>query len=170
MRAFDRLVDGLVRGTDFVVIGISYFFVILLPTSVVLRYVFNYGFEWVDELSSILVATVMFAALAVCFAENMHIRIDALLDALPPPVRRVTLLCSHAITAAFFGVVGYFGYFVAVADLGISMSTLPLQRGIFLFVIPLASGIAALCELRNLAHTLQGDLGPRRSELDEMRS
>jgi len=169
MRAFDRLVEGLVRWANGFVIVVSFFFAIVLPVSVVLRYVFNYGFEWVDELSSILVSTVMFVALAVCFAENMHIRIDALLKVLPAPARRFVLRCSHAITAAFFVLVGYFGYYVAEADLGISMSTLPLRRGVFLFVIPLASALAVLCELRNIARTFT-ERAQRGDELDGARS
>jgi TRAP-type C4-dicarboxylate transport system permease small subunit len=164
MRALDRLIDGLVRWAHGFVIVVSFFFATVLPVSVLLRYVFNYGFEWVDELSSILVATVMFVAIAVCFADDTHIRVEAVLMALPAPARRYVLLCSHAITAVFFALVGYFGYYVAEADMGISMSTLPLRRGPFLLVIPLASALVVLLELRHIARAL----GARTHRGDEL--
>jgi len=169
MRALDRLINGLLRCAHAFVIVVSFFFAIVLPVSVLLRYVFNYGFEWVDELSSILVATVMFVTIAVCFADDMHIRVEALLMSLPAAARRYVLLCSHAITAAFFALVGYFGCYVAEADMGISMSTLPLRRGPFLLVIPIASALVVLFELRHIARGL-GELMRGTDGLDKARS
>jgi TRAP-type C4-dicarboxylate transport system permease small subunit len=153
----DPLVRPLVRVCEFVGIAIAGYFCIALFAAVVMRYVFNRSFGWIDELSSILLAWVMFVVGAIGFNERIHIAAEGFIDRFPLPLRRAVAIAVQVVVGAFFAVVGYYGWFVAQADMIFTMASIPIQRGLFLFVIPAASAIVVLICANNILKLWQGE-------------
>lgn len=62
---------------------------VILATSVVLRYVFNFALSWSDELALLLFTWAVLLSVATALRRNMHARMDLLAERLPAPAREV---------------------------------------------------------------------------------
>jgi len=150
-----------IKACEFLLTVVGLLLSFTLPAAVLARYAFNYGFGWVDELCSLLLAWSMFLAAAVGFSEQIHIGMDVVLDRLPPGARRVLLVVIHIGTGAFFAVVGYYGIRVAATDLSTALATVPLPRGAFTSVIPVACALIVLICLNNAIKAMRGQAQAR---------
>ena len=153
----DPLVRPLVRLCEYVTIVIAAYFCIALFAAVVMRYGFNRSFTWIDEFSSILLAWVGFVVGAIGFNERVHIAAEGFVDKLPPALRFAVAIAVQAVIAMFFCVVGYYGWFVAQADMLFTMASIPMSRGYFLLVIPVASTLVVLICINNILKLAQGE-------------
>jgi TRAP-type C4-dicarboxylate transport system permease small subunit len=76
------------------------FIVVINGANVVARYLFRTPFSWAEELMLFLMILSVFAgAIAVTWL-NLHIRIDTLVDRMPPRARRTTLALGSLISIA----------------------------------------------------------------------
>lgn len=62
--------------------------------NVVARYFFFRPFAWAEELMLFLMILGVFSGAVAVTWRNLHIRIDALVERLPPPIRRVLSICA----------------------------------------------------------------------------
>lgn len=69
--------------------------------SVVMRYVFNSGQSWTDELATYCLAGIAFLGLAFTLRMDGHIRIDLVTGLLPGRPRRVLEFAAHLIGLVF---------------------------------------------------------------------
>lgn len=145
-----------IRVCEFLVTVVGLFLAATLPVAVLARYAFNFGFGWVDELCSLLLAWSMFLAAAVGFHEKIHIGMDILVDKLSAGAQRLLFVIIHLGTGAFFAVVGYYGIRVAAADMTTALATVPLPRGAFTSVIPVACALIVISCLNGALKALQG--------------
>jgi C4-dicarboxylate transporter DctQ subunit len=93
-------------------------------SQVVARYVFNEGVVWSEQ--AFVKFTIWAALIGASRAarDGLHVRVDLVLDRLPPAVRRPVELCNIAITLAFCGVtlwaaVAYFDFLMMVGTMNI---------------------------------------------------
>ena len=91
MRWLDRLEEWIVVLMLVAMTGLTF-------VQVVLRYVFNTGFTWALEMSTIFFAVMIFVGVSYGVRLGAHIGVDALVRLMPPAVRRpvsifVVLLC-----------------------------------------------------------------------------
>jgi len=71
--------------------------VALVFTNVVLRYGFNSGLTWSEELAVNLFVWVIFLGAILAAARDMHISVDLLTKRLPKKVQRVLLLITNGL-------------------------------------------------------------------------
>jgi C4-dicarboxylate transporter, DctQ subunit len=73
--------------------------------NVVARYFFGSPFSWAEELMLFLMILGVFSGAVAVTWRNLHIRIDTLVERLPPPIRRATMLIASLASIAILGVV-----------------------------------------------------------------
>jgi TRAP-type C4-dicarboxylate transport system permease small subunit len=88
--------------------------------NVVGRFVFRSSIYFTEELNSILIVLITFAGISYAARHGRHIRMSAIFDALPVPVRRVMMIIIAAVTSVFmFGLCWYaIGYIITLAGQG----------------------------------------------------
>ena len=74
---------------------------LLLFVQVISRYVFQHAFTWAEELSTALFVWMTYACICAAVPKRKHLRIDALLNAVPFKVKRVMLIVDDVIFIAF---------------------------------------------------------------------
>lgn len=69
--------------------------VILIFGNVVLRYVFNSGWAWAEELSRLMFVWLIFLGAILALRRHAHLGVELLQARLPRPVRRICAVVSH---------------------------------------------------------------------------
>jgi len=82
--------------------------------AVVTRFVFNDALTVTDELNMIFIVIVTFAGLSYAARNGRHIRMSAIYDALPTPVRKVVMIIIALITGLFMFALAYYSYLYIV--------------------------------------------------------
>ena len=128
-----------ISGTALVVITL------MIPFGVFMRYVMNSPLSWPEPASIVLMVMFSFIGGAAIFRANVHIAVEALLNAVKPPVRRVMLygvdLCV-GLTALFM--LGYGAQLCHVTWYS-TMAEFPgLKQGIVYLPIPVAGLLTLL--------------------------
>ncbi|MEP7283017.1 MAG: TRAP transporter small permease [Rubrivivax sp.] len=114
-------------------------------TQVVLRYVFNSGFTWALELTTVFFAVMIFAGVSYGVRVGAHIGIDALVRLLPPGPKRglsilVVLLCLAYTGIVIFGAVEYVSKMKMV---GVELEDLPIPVWMVRAILPLGYALMA---------------------------
>lgn len=87
-RAADRLVEGLM-GLALAIM------VVLVFGNVILRYVFNTGLPWGEEIARLMFVWMIFLGAILALRRNAHIGVEMLQSKLPPSARRACAVVSH---------------------------------------------------------------------------
>lgn len=74
---------------------------VLLTVQVVSRYLFNHAITWAEELAVILFVWLIYLGVAGAITHRKHLRIDAVINAVPFRVKRVLLILDNLITFGF---------------------------------------------------------------------
>ena len=98
---------------------------VLLFVQVVSRYVFGRSYTWTEELATILFVAMIYCAMSAAVTDRKHIRIEALLEAVPFKVKKCMLIISELIFF-FFCIYIQPAMFMMIRDLGSSVT--PLLR------------------------------------------
>jgi TRAP-type transport system small permease protein len=163
---YDRIVRFLVRVAELLALAIMFFLAIAMNVAVFFRFVLNTSIGWSDELSSLLLAVMMFLVIGIGLHDRLHIAVGILLEQLSPVWQRVLDIAIHVVCAGFFGLIAIEGYKVAQMGMGMALATLPLQRGMFFYAIPIGSGFAVMVCINNILRVARGWDHPRLGGLD----
>ncbi len=71
--------------------------VVLTFGNVVLRYAFNTGIDWAEELSRLMFVWLIFLGSILALRQRAHLGVEILQAALPPALRRVSAIISHVL-------------------------------------------------------------------------
>jgi C4-dicarboxylate transporter DctQ subunit len=106
---------------------------------VVLRYVFNSGFTWALELTTLFFAVMIFVGIGYGIRVGFHIGIDALVVKLPPRIQHVMGVVVVLLCLLYAGIVlyGSFQYVSKMYTVGIEMQDLPIPVWLARSVLPL---------------------------------
>ncbi len=100
-----RLCDGIAHAC-LVIAALSLLCIVAINgANVVARYFFGRPFSWAEELMLFLMIFGVFSGAVAVTWRNLHIRIDTLVERLPPPIRRATMLVASLASIAVLGVV-----------------------------------------------------------------
>lgn len=88
---FPEIVLAFLIGGMIVVMGLGVFF----------RYVLNSSLNWSIELSRVLFTWATFVGVVIALRDNVHIRIDLLIERLPPKIRIVLDIVNHLFVFSF---------------------------------------------------------------------
>ena len=137
MKAIDRLEQLLsfISGASLSVLAAGVFL------QVVMRYVFSYTPFWSEEAFRILLVWCVMAGAAVSVRDNQHIRVDFIVETLPPGARRVIYSLIDVATLVFFVAVVVAGY--DAVTFNHSMRTVALQWPMSYLIVAVPLGFAA---------------------------
>ena len=76
-------------------------------SQVVMRYVFNAGFVWALELTTVFFAIMIFVGISYGVRVGAHIGVDALVKLMPPGPRRATSIVVVLLCLVYAGMVIY---------------------------------------------------------------
>jgi C4-dicarboxylate transporter DctQ subunit len=101
----ERLCDGLSHAC-LVIAAIALLGIVLINgANVVARYFFGSPFSWAEELMLFLMILGVFTGAVAVTWRNLHIRIDTLVDRLPPRLRRVVSVIATLASVAILTIV-----------------------------------------------------------------
>lgn len=152
---FDWFIRVLVRLAELVVIVIIFFITIVMLIAVFSRFLLNSSIGWSDEITSLLLAVMMFLAIGVGMHERFHIGLSAIFDRIAVPLRRWLDVVLHVVSFVFFILIASEGIKVAMVSMDMRLATLPLPRGLFQLAAPIGAGFAALVCVNNIVKVLR---------------
>ena len=106
---------------------------------VVMRYVFNSGFSWALELTTVFFAFMIFVGISYGVRVGSHIGVDALVKMMPHNTRRNVSILAVLLSLLYVGLVltGSTIYVLKMQEVGIEFEDMPIQRWQVLAVMPL---------------------------------
>lgn len=83
-----KLEAALTRAVWYLCVGLAGLMVIVIFAQVIFRYIFENSLSWSEELGRYLFVWITFLGAALGIREKAHVALDALVNALPPAVRK----------------------------------------------------------------------------------
>lgn len=125
---------------------------------VVRRYVFNTGFSWTLELTSVCFAIMIFTGISYGVRVGSHIGVDALVKLMPEQARRVTAIAVVLLCLAYvvLVLVGSTQYVQTMQMIGVEFEDMPIERWKILAVMPLGYALVGFRFLQILWNLLTG--------------
>ena len=119
---------------------------LLTFVQVVLRYVFNSGFTWALELTTIFFAMMIFVGISYGIRVGAHIGVDALVKLMPAGVRRVVSIFVVLLCLTYAGIilVGSWDYVSKMKMVGIELEDLPIPLWMARAIMPLGYTLLAV--------------------------
>ena len=131
------VVRALLEKTSIVGLGVM---TVLIFVSVILRYVFNIGFQWEAELNIYLFTYIVFLGIPIAYRENEHIAVHLVLNYLPARVRRPLSILSHVFTGAVMILVAAYGIPIVFGRIGQTFSPgLRIRRAYIYAALPICT-------------------------------
>lgn len=132
MRWLDRLEEWIVVAMLVAMTGLTF-------VQVVLRYVFNSGFTWALELTTVFFAVMIFVGVSYGVRVGAHIGVDALLRLMPSGLKRgVSIVVVLACLAyAAIVIVGAWTYVSKMRLVGVELEDLPIPVWVVRSILPL---------------------------------
>lgn len=138
------------------VIGWLYFVAVIISVlEVVLRYGFNRPTSWAHETTLMLVGIGMLWGGAYCMAEDRHIRVTVVRDAMPFRIRRVVDLIVATLNLLFCTGLAWAGYVMAQKALFDPTGAFRLQRSGSAFNSPSPAVVKSVLFLVVILMTIQ---------------
>ena len=136
----DRTVEAIAAG----IVAIS---TILVCLNVFYRYVLETGIVWANEIPEFLLIWIAFLGAYLAYRNDNHIAFEMVVDAVPQPIRNYLQSFTDLLV---------FGLSVIMINLsvqwiartgGTEIETLPIQKGWFMIILPIAFALIALAIL-----------------------
>jgi C4-dicarboxylate transporter, DctQ subunit len=142
----------LVVATEFLCALLLILIAVLTIAQVIMRYVFSYPFTWSEELSIAAFIYLAFLGIGVAFAQNKHLWVEAFVEMLPQPIRKVVNGIVLALTAAFLLLVGALMVKVmfVTSKVGITTAALEIPKAFIYLSLPLGFALFLIQVLRRL--------------------
>jgi TRAP-type C4-dicarboxylate transport system permease small subunit len=100
-----RLLAGMEKGTEWVVVAIITAMVANISAGVFSRYVFHLGIPFTEELGRYLMIWMGYLGAALAMKEGSHVGITAVVNLFRPAVRRYLHLLAHLVVFVFLALV-----------------------------------------------------------------
>lgn len=122
-RIVDRLEEGII---SLLLVGMT----LLVFVEVVLRFGFNMGFLWMQEVTLHLSAWMVLLGASYCLKMGAHIGVDAVVRLIPPGPRRWVSVFAGVLCLFYCGLFFYGGwiYEKQMHMIGIELEDVPIQR------------------------------------------
>lgn len=139
MRFLDRL-------EELIVVVMLSLMTLLTFTQVVMRYVFNSGYTWALELTTVFFAVMIFVGISYGVRIGAHIGIDALVRKLPSGPRRITSIVVVLLCLVYAGLViyGSWNYVMKMKLVGMELEDMPIPLWMVRSILPLGFALLAL--------------------------
>ena len=106
---------------------------------VVMRYVFNSGFSWALELTTVFFAFMIFVGISYGVRVGSHIGVDALVKMMGHTARRNISILAVLLSLLYVGfvLVGASTYVMKMQEVGIEFEDMPIERWQVLIIMPI---------------------------------
>ena len=115
--------------------------IILVFAQVIARYVVNVSLAWSEEATRLLFIYVAFFGFVVAVQTGRNLRLDLLVDRMPPALGRWVRILVHLAAAAFLAVVTWQGTSLAQQVSEQQTPALQISKSFFYVPIPAASAL-----------------------------
>ncbi|MDO8988113.1 MAG: TRAP transporter small permease [Sideroxyarcus sp.] len=131
---------------------------LLTFSQVVMRYVFNSGFTWALELTTVLFACMIFIGISYGVRVGAHIGVDALVKLFPPKPRRVVSVVAVLLCLVYAGMViyGSMQYVLKMKSAGIELEDMAIPMWMVRAILPVGFVLLALRFLPVLMNLVTG--------------
>ena len=109
--------DKLFRGIQFLIAGFLGVMIFLTFLNVVLRYVFNTGFTWSEEVTRICFIYLVYLGTIDAFRDNRHLGVEMMIEKVGQKTARVLYLAIQVITIWMMGVLAWGSYLLAAQNI-----------------------------------------------------
>ena len=125
---------------------------------VVRRYIFNTGFSWNLELTTVCFAIMIFVGISYGVRVGSHIGVDALVRLMPEGMRRSSAIVVVLLCLVYVGfiMVGSVEYVSKMKDVGIEFEDMPIERWQVLIIMPIGYTMVAFRFLQILWNLVIG--------------
>lgn len=125
---------------------------------VVMRYVFNSGFSWALELTTVFFAFMIFVGISYGVRVGSHIGVDALVKMMPHNTRRNVSILAVLLSLLYVGLVltGASIYVLKMKEVGIEFEDMPIERWQVLIIMPIGFVLTGWRFLQILAGLITG--------------
>jgi len=118
---------------------------LIIPIGVFFRYVLNAPLSWPEPASVVMMVMFAFLGGAAVYRANVHIAVEALLNAVKPPVRRAMRWGVHACIAVTGAFMLYYGVNLCIVTRYQTMAEFPgLSQGLVYLPIPVCGLLTLL--------------------------
>ena len=127
--------------------------VVIIFVHVILRYVFNSGISWSEEVASrILIPAFVFLGMAMGVEEDLHININILPRKMPPLLNNSLSNLKHLCTIFIGAVLVYYGiYLVSFQNqFGVVLPATQWPSSLQFIVLPAAGGLIIFISILNI--------------------
>jgi TRAP-type C4-dicarboxylate transport system permease small subunit len=124
--------------------------VVLVSTSVALRYVFNTGIVWSEELIRYAYIWLIFLGSVTAIQQNAHIGLDIFTDALPLSLRRWVYCVGDVLVMVFLLVQTYYGVVLILKTQGMLSATMRIPMSWVYWIFPLSGALMLFEMLKQL--------------------
>lgn len=124
---------------------------VLLIANVFCRTFFQ-SIYFADEVSQFLVILITFAGVSYGVRKARHIRMGAILDAMPPKIEKAFIIFISFISAVTMAIMAWYSveYLLHAMNMGHRTPALRLPKWIFFIVVPIGYGLAAIQYVRTI--------------------
>jgi C4-dicarboxylate transporter, DctQ subunit len=125
---------------------------------VVRRYIFNTGYSWNLELTTVCFAIMIFVGISYGVRVGSHIGVDALVRLMPEGTRRASAILVVLLCLVYVGfvMVGSVEYVSKMKDVGIEFDDMPIERWQVLIIMPIGYAMVAFRFLQILWNLVSG--------------
>ncbi len=154
MKILDYLEEWIISLMLFAMTALSFM-------QVVRRYVFNTGYSWNLELTTVCFGIMIFVGISYGVRVGSHIGVDALVNLLSPAKRRMTSILAVFLCLVYVGFVLYGStvYVSKIMDIGIEMDDLPIAKWQVLAIMPIGYALVGFRFLQIFYNLITGKTG-----------
>ncbi|MCU0883021.1 MAG: TRAP transporter small permease [Hyphomonadaceae bacterium] len=105
------------------------------------RFILGESPAWSEQAALVLMVWYVTIAAAVGVREGFHIRLTALVDALPAPATKVIGIAAHAVVLGFGAMLALYGAELVARTWGHAIPSLPVPRGFAYLPLPIAGAM-----------------------------
>ena len=151
-RAIDRWLGLLVEGLGAALVAAE---IVILLAGVVSRYVFDHPLVWSDELASILFLWLAMLGAAIALRRDEHMRMTAVVGALPPSARAALDAFAVAAALAFLALIASPAYDYALEEAPVATPALQISDALRAAAMPVGIALMASLAALRLIRTAQ---------------
>jgi len=110
MNTLNRISDGITKISGWFLVAAFALMSVTYFTQVVLRYVFQSGIHWTEELTRYTNVALVMVGSAVLSRKNKHINVSAMEVMISPKLKKWLIVFQQLLTATFFGITIFIGF------------------------------------------------------------
>lgn len=126
--------------------------VLLITAQIFSRFLFNFSLDWSEELARFVFIWLIYISVSLAAKHHRHIRVEALVNALPPTLGKIIDMLANVVWLAFNGYMIFHGVDLVSQILSTSQQSAAtgLNMGYIYAIVPFAFFIMSVRILQNI--------------------